>query len=64
MLLQMPINKDKTIQELADAALKQVLDDTTADGVTIREWLKKISSGEYQPVRHGRWEIVEDYEGG
>lgn len=55
MLLQIPIIKNKTIQEFADAALKQVLDDITADGVTIREWIEKISSGEYQPVKHGRW---------
>lgn len=55
MLLKTPKNKYMTIQEIADMALKQVLDDTTADGVTIREWLEKISSGEYQPVKHGRW---------
>lgn len=63
MLLQTPINKNKTLQELADAALKQVLDDTTADGVTIREWLEKISSGEYQQVKHGRWEEKRGYYG-
>lgn len=35
------------LNAVVDMAMKQVLDGTTANGITIREWIDKISSGEY-----------------
>lgn len=48
------------LQKVVDMAMKQVLDETTANDIPIREWIDKIASGEYQPVKHGHWELIHD----
>jgi hypothetical protein len=42
----------KTVKEVAE----QALDEYAYKGLTIRQWADKITAGEYQPVKHARWE--------
>lgn len=42
----------KAVKEVAEKAL----DENTYKGLTIRQWADKITTGEYQLVKHGRWE--------
>lgn len=41
--------------DIVDKALKQVLDDTTINNISIRKWIEKIVDGEYQEVTHERY---------
>lgn len=43
------------VQTVVNLAIKQVLDDTTINDISIREWIEKIKSGEYAPVKCGHW---------
>ena len=47
----------KTLSDIAEEAL----DDYEYKGHTLREWADKITSGEYQPVKHSRWKSLGDY---
>ena len=46
------IDITKAVKDTAERALNEY----QYKGMTIREWADKITSGEYQPVKHGRWE--------
>ena len=48
------MNTQYYIAKCAEMAMKQVLDDTTIDGISIREWIDKIVKGEYKPVVYAR----------
>ena len=48
------------LNAIVNMAMKQVLDDTTIENVSIREWIKRITSGRYQPVKYGRREVNGD----
>jgi hypothetical protein len=44
-----------SLEEFGKKAGEYALDEYEYNGLTIRQWADKITSGEYQPVRHGRW---------
>lgn len=44
-----------SLEEFGKKAGEYALDEYEYNGMTIRQWADKITSGEYQPVRHGRW---------
>lgn len=46
-----------SLEEFGKKAGEYALDEYEYNGLTIRQWADKITSGEYQPVRHGRWVI-------
>lgn len=50
-MAEMKMDITKTAKNVAEKAL----DEFQYKGMTIREWADKITSGEYQPVKHGRW---------
>lgn len=41
------------ITKVVRKAVKKTLDDTEYNGITFREWIDKITSGEYQPTKYG-----------
>lgn len=45
-----------SLEEFGKKAGEYALDEFEYNGLTIRQWADKITSGEYQPVKHGRWE--------
>lgn len=45
------IDITKAVKDTAERAL----DEYQYKGLTIRQWADKITAGEYQPVKHGRW---------
>lgn len=47
------------LEEFGKKAGEYALDEFEYNGLTIRQWANKITSGEYQPVRHGHWELDE-----
>lgn len=47
--------KFPTLEELGRQGGEWALDVFEYKGQTIREWADKITTGEYQPVKHGRW---------
>jgi predicted nucleic acid-binding Zn ribbon protein len=47
--------KFPTLEEFGRQAGEWALDEFEYKGHTIREWADKITTGEYQPVKHGRW---------
>jgi rubrerythrin len=49
-------------EEFITSVGEKVLDEVQYRGFTIREWIEKITSGEYQPVKNGRW-IPTEYDG-
>lgn len=46
-----------SLEEFGKKAGEYALDEFEYNGLTIRQWADKITSGKYQPVKHGRWEI-------
>lgn len=44
-----------SLEEFGKKAGEYELDEYEYNGLTISQWADKITSGEYQPVRHGRW---------
>lgn len=53
-MAEMKLDITKTVKVTAEKAL----DEFHYRGLTIREWADKITSGEYQPVKNGRWIMV------
>ena len=51
-----------SLEEFGKKAGEYALDEFDYKGLTIRQWADKITSGEYQPVKHGRW-IIDYAEG-
>lgn len=51
MMAEWKIDITKAVKDTAERAM----DEYQYNGMTIREWADKITSGEYQPVKHGRW---------
>jgi rubrerythrin len=51
VMAKMNIDITKVVKKAAEG----VLDEFEYKGLTIREWADKIASGEYQPVKRGRW---------
>lgn len=47
--------KFPTLEEFGRQAGEWALDEFEYKGHTIREWADKITTGEYQPVKHGHW---------
>lgn len=47
--------KFPTLEEIGRQGAKWALDVFEYKGLTIRQWVDKITTGEYQPVKHGRW---------
>lgn len=47
--------KFPTLEEFGRQGSEWALDVFEYKGHTIREWADKITTGEYQPVKHGRW---------
>lgn len=45
-----------SLEEFGKKAGEYALDEYEYKGLTIRQWADKITSGEYQPVKHGKWE--------
>lgn len=45
-----------SLEEFGKKAGEYALDEFEYNGLTIRQWADKITSGEYQPVKHGKWE--------
>lgn len=52
-MAKMKIDITKAVKDTSERAL----DEYQYKGMTIREWADKITSGEYQPIKHARWEI-------
>lgn len=50
-----------SLEEFGKKAGEYALDEFEYKGLTIRQWADKITSGEYQPVKHGKWEMNSDY---
>ena len=50
--------KFPTLEEFGMQAGEWALDEFEYKGHTIREWADKITSGEYQPVKHAWWNGV------
>lgn len=46
-----------SLEEFGKKAGEYALDEFEYKGLTIRQWADKITSGEYQPVKHGKWEV-------
>jgi DNA-directed RNA polymerase subunit RPC12/RpoP len=46
------------LEELAN----KILDEFEYKGMTIRGWADKITNGEYQPVKYGRWIKGKDWD--
>ena len=46
-----------SLEEFGKKAGEYALDEFEYKGLTIRQWADKITSGEYQPVKHGRWKL-------
>ncbi len=44
-----------SLEEFGKKAGEYALDEFEYKGLTIRQWADKITSGEYQPVKHGHW---------
>lgn len=44
-----------SLEKFGKKAGEYALDEFEYKGLTIRQWADKITSGEYQPVKHGRW---------
>lgn len=44
-----------SLEEFGKKAGEYALDEFEYKGLTIRQWADKITSGEYQLVKHGRW---------
>lgn len=49
-----------SLEEFGKKAGEYALDEFEYKGLTIRQWADKIANGEYQPVKHGRWEVNGD----
>lgn len=47
-----------SLEEFGKKAGEYALDEFEYKGLTIRQWADKITSGEYQPVKHGKWELI------
>lgn len=50
-----------SLEEFGKKAGEYALDEFEYNGLTIRQWADKITSGEYQPVKHGRWSLSGGY---
>ena len=50
-----------SIKELGEQGARYALDEVEYEGLTIRQWADKITSGEYAPVVHGKW-LKPEYE--
>ena len=50
--IMMPIMPYK---EIGEKGANYALDEFEYNGLTIRQWADKITSGDYAPVVHGRW---------
>lgn len=50
-----------SLEEFGKKAGEYALDEFEYKGLTIRQWTDKIASGEYQPVKHGRWIWLKNY---
>ena len=50
-----------SLEEFGKKAGEYALDEFEYKGLTIRQWADKITSGEYQPVKHGRWLPSDSY---
>ena len=57
------VKNESEFEKVVNMAMKQVLDDTTINDISIREWIDKITSGEYKLVKHGHWKKEEDFIG-
>ena len=51
--IMMPIVSYK---EIGEKGARYALDEVEYNGLTIRQWADKITSGEYAPVVHGQWD--------
>lgn len=47
--------KFPTLEELGRQGGEWALNEFEYKGLTIRQWADKITTGEYQPVKHGHW---------
>lgn len=52
--------KFPTLEELGKQGGEWALDVFEYKGLTIRQWADKITTGEYQPVKHAYWEEKQD----
>ena len=52
--------KFPTLEEFGRQGAEWALDVFEYKGHTIREWADKITTGECQPVKHGRWIFADD----
>jgi hypothetical protein len=50
-MAELKIDITKMVEDVGEKAL----DEFQYKGHTIREWADKITSSEYQPVKHGHW---------
>ena len=42
-------------KDIGEKGARYALDEVEYNGLTIRQWADKITSGEYAPVVHGHW---------
>lgn len=52
--IMMPVMSYK---EIGEKGARYALDEVEYNGLTIRQWADKITSGEYAPAVHGRWYV-------
>ena len=51
-----------SLEEFGRKVGEYALDEFEYKGMTIRQWADKITSDEYQPVKHGRWVFQNRYD--
>lgn len=49
-----------SLEEFGKKVGEYALDEFEYKGLTIRQWADKVTSGEYQPVKHAWWKIKRD----
>ena len=52
--------KFPTLEELGRQGGEWALNEFEYKGLTIREWVDEITTGEYQPIKHGHW--IDDHD--
>lgn len=45
-------------KEIGEKGARYALDEVKYNGLTIRQWADKITGGEYAPIVHGHWILV------
>ena len=52
------INLPTMSKEIGEKGARYALDEVKYNGLTIRQWADKITGGEYAPIVHGHWILV------